>query len=330
MLTTRIQYIDVCKGIGIIGVILGHLVTYDSYIFKLIFAVHMPLFFFCSGILFRPQKKIRSKILNAFVSPYLFFLLVGVIIYGLTGRLNIDLSFFTALYRGTPNVDSSLWFIVVLGFCCYFFNCLIQKYEYKKISVIIIFACLVEFVMSYFDCKWIPLKLECVPIALSFYALGYIANGISIVERITYYRNKTKWIIFCFCIILYCILVHFNSTVNIAIPHIGNPILFYINALIGISVIIFISITMKNNKILAYIGSRSLIFFLMDEFFRYLYIQVLTFFTGSEYVAMKNLPMKYSLLGTLVILISCTLFYKIINASYVKFKGCFIQLTNVV
>lgn len=44
-MTKRIEYIDILKGIGIILVVLGH-VTQDKQVFQLIYAFHMPLFFF--------------------------------------------------------------------------------------------------------------------------------------------------------------------------------------------------------------------------------------------------------------------------------------------
>lgn len=46
----RIEWIDVAKGIGIILVIMGH--TFQLDLVSPIYAFHMPLFFFLSGLLF--------------------------------------------------------------------------------------------------------------------------------------------------------------------------------------------------------------------------------------------------------------------------------------
>ena len=51
----RIESFDVLKGIAILMVVMGHVITYGVYridssvVFRLIGTVHMPLFFFISG-----------------------------------------------------------------------------------------------------------------------------------------------------------------------------------------------------------------------------------------------------------------------------------------
>ena len=51
----RDSTIDIMKGIGIILVILGHAIQ-NNYVplNKVILSFHMPLFFFVSGMLFKP------------------------------------------------------------------------------------------------------------------------------------------------------------------------------------------------------------------------------------------------------------------------------------
>ena len=58
----RIVLYDNAKGIGIILLIFGHLFTYGNVPFSLIFAFHMPLFFFISGLFFTPPiQKIQRN-----------------------------------------------------------------------------------------------------------------------------------------------------------------------------------------------------------------------------------------------------------------------------
>ena len=51
----RDRALDVAKGIGIFLVIFGHTCK-QGYIVNYIYAFHVPLFFFLSGLLFRPEK----------------------------------------------------------------------------------------------------------------------------------------------------------------------------------------------------------------------------------------------------------------------------------
>jgi fucose 4-O-acetylase-like acetyltransferase len=59
---SRLEHIDVAKGIGIILVVLGHnwiIRTEKGELFRIIFSFHMPLFFFLSGVLFKAQSDFR-------------------------------------------------------------------------------------------------------------------------------------------------------------------------------------------------------------------------------------------------------------------------------
>jgi fucose 4-O-acetylase-like acetyltransferase len=47
--TTRVGWIDFCKGIGIFLVVLGHILR-DVIAVDYIYSFHMPLFFFLSGL----------------------------------------------------------------------------------------------------------------------------------------------------------------------------------------------------------------------------------------------------------------------------------------
>lgn len=84
---SRIAFIDVAKGFGITPVVLGHswLVTLEhtKWLKETIYAFHMPLFFFLSGMFFRPNTPYidftRSKSAQL-LKPYLVVLLsLGVL-----------------------------------------------------------------------------------------------------------------------------------------------------------------------------------------------------------------------------------------------------------
>ena len=69
----RIEWIDVAKGYGIIGVIIGHITT--PYITVWIYTFHIPLFFFLSGYLFHPKcgfAEFCKRKIKTLLVPYLF------------------------------------------------------------------------------------------------------------------------------------------------------------------------------------------------------------------------------------------------------------------
>ena len=74
----RQEFIDVAKGIGIISVVFAHLGLATRYLYLF----HMPLFFFLSGMVFKPQTNqtnqtnfILSKVKSLLI-PYFFFLII--------------------------------------------------------------------------------------------------------------------------------------------------------------------------------------------------------------------------------------------------------------
>ena len=56
-LAKRVQYIDIAKGIGIVLVVMGHndFALISPFAHKLIYSFHMPMFFFMSGMFFKPD-----------------------------------------------------------------------------------------------------------------------------------------------------------------------------------------------------------------------------------------------------------------------------------
>ena len=82
----RVLYIDIAKGIGILLVVLAHndLSGYHPYLHRLIYAFHMPLFFFLSGIFFKPERKFKELFKRRFdglIKPLIFVILL---IYGIS------------------------------------------------------------------------------------------------------------------------------------------------------------------------------------------------------------------------------------------------------
>jgi fucose 4-O-acetylase-like acetyltransferase len=66
--TKRVAYIDIAKGIGIILVVMGHndFALISPFAHKLIYSFHMPMFFFMSGMFFKPEVPFWSFPSNRF------------------------------------------------------------------------------------------------------------------------------------------------------------------------------------------------------------------------------------------------------------------------
>ncbi len=119
----RIRYIDIAKGIGILLVVLGHndMNAYHPLLHRFIYAFHMPLFFFLSGIFFNPERDFKTlfkKRFNGLIKPLIFIILL---IYGISVFFG-KMSFATAggrllksLYMTGPYLNwVQLWFLPLL------------------------------------------------------------------------------------------------------------------------------------------------------------------------------------------------------------------------
>lgn len=112
----RIEYIDIAKGIGILLVYIGHCSkgTPDiSSLIEWIYAFHMPLFFFISGLLF-PNKKISAITFyrNKFASLVIPYILFSIIHYSLFKVFHMPAGAVGILLRGWGT--NALWFIPIL------------------------------------------------------------------------------------------------------------------------------------------------------------------------------------------------------------------------
>ena len=81
----RLEYIDVCKGIGIILVILGHTYYCPKKLYNLIYCFHMPLFFILSGFTYNKDrnndmefKLFVKKKAKQLLLPYFVFAMVNM------------------------------------------------------------------------------------------------------------------------------------------------------------------------------------------------------------------------------------------------------------
>ena len=81
---------DNAKGIGLILVILGHLLPFGNLQSSIVYSIHMPLFFYISGIFIRPACWGKKLIFN-YILPYIFFqFIIGGIIFSVKSVMSSE------------------------------------------------------------------------------------------------------------------------------------------------------------------------------------------------------------------------------------------------
>ena len=79
----RIPAIDAAKGIGIFCIVLGHVVP-NSFVYSLLYAFHVPLFFVLSGLTYHRSGQRRAFFIQKakrILIPYVIFSLISILIY---------------------------------------------------------------------------------------------------------------------------------------------------------------------------------------------------------------------------------------------------------
>jgi fucose 4-O-acetylase-like acetyltransferase len=196
----RIGYIDIAKGLGILVIVLAHndLAGYHPTLHKFIYAFHIPLFFFLSGMFFRPERAFGEtlrKRFNTLLKPYLFtiFLIyLGEAAFSNMTFPNIVERIAKSMYATGHYIDwVQLWFIPHLFVVSLFAWIAWQGFGRVKwdwLRWLLLFAMLAVGVltMSYFwpftapvinrEFYGLPFSLDLVFASGFFFLIGYEVN----------------------------------------------------------------------------------------------------------------------------------------------------------
>ncbi len=278
-LIQRISWVDICRGIAIIFVLYGHIFNNDNQRY-LIYAFHMPLFFFISGLVFRPTgkkplKSVLIKYIKQLIIPYYLFALLTYIFAlisqtaGDTTPSGIAYQLYGILYgngnNGMLGYNVVLWFLPCLFITKFSFAIITRKItQTKNILLVLLATATTGSLIAYFF-PWLklPLGFESALTALSFFGGGYLAMYNK--EKLSAFINQKKLLVATtalFTVLVATINYHLSgSQIDLRINHLGNIVLFYLGAFGGITTWIAVSQIITRNAFLEYIGRHSLILF---------------------------------------------------------------------
>jgi polysaccharide biosynthesis protein PslL len=310
----RIEWIDSCKGIGMIAVVLGHGVTATI---TYVYFFHMPLFFFLSGYLYRPKLKhldfLRRKALHLLI-PYLSFLcLLSFPVYlydAFQLARTVDLSLideiktftFKLVYGGAllSNWLGTFWFVTCLFITQQIYQILYTKISSKTSLILILVG---AYCVAMFEYWWLPKlllpwSLDAVPMALAFYGFGHLAARQEI--------DMSRFSKLAICIIFGVTLLNYWSKLDLTFlmkyHDYGVVIINFLLAVAGIILSIHLAKIFSRdrfaNKVLSEIGSASMVIL-------YVHQLVLLILTRSNAIASE-------VLRTIIALLIPYLLYKFI------------------
>ena len=279
----RNEFLDVCKGIGILCVYYGHTAMGGTLPSRMIFSFHMPLFFMISGALFDVGKidnfkSLLIKVARNLLIPYCFFEIIGYM-----ARRDVSLLWhrpvheIVRLLHGTGHAESA-WFLMCLTsvqiLAWLYLRCVKSYRRCYRIIVTTIFvvSCIG---IAHVTCWYIPrnlvrnlpFMLGSVPAAMIFFMLGNSLKDLIL----SFGKAKVRtWITTSLLLVAICLFAltsrFMRGTFSLVRP------LFHISVMpsciFGIAAVFLLSkISMSISMariILSLIGERSLYLFALE------------------------------------------------------------------
>lgn len=316
MKESRIEWIDIAKGIGIILVIAGHTI-YLGYSYP-IYAFHMPLFFFLSGLVLKDKKegfvnfwKTKTKSL---IRPWFVILTISLFVCLTIPEWRNQLTLkavLSDLYTANTNVfqNSSLWYLVCFYFVLilfYFINKIkvtrVTKFFFYLFAIVLLWSKEV-LNMTNLPFHRLPFKIDSALIALFFFILAFRYKEKILKLMACKYNLLIVSVVIVFTI---CLCV-FNGWSNINSLDTGKVrLLYYPIALMGIGSVCLISQLQgwekltKTRKFFVFYGKNSLIIFGFQSLFIRLYLLFFNRVQNLNMVLYDNNPI-YHQIGSFIL-----------------------------
>ena len=292
-----------------IYIVNGHAGTNVKLPFSLIYSFHIPLFFFLSGVVFKERTGILHKdIYRTFVNlyiPFLFFELL-VFFYHVRVALHQFGSFYLALEyfnRFKPRVMDLAIGHPVFSATSWFFSCLFMVQVIHLTAVKFIKSrrsLFISAVLFSLVGYWVAMVksgnfsiyvfgrlqgayyIESALIAICFFQmgnlLGKLEKGISLNRLYMLIAAVPLWLVSSILNLKRLPLlygkVHASLISGIAM---GNYLLYFSSAFLGIAIVLIISSVIPENRVLGFIGRKSMYFLgfngLVYFMSRYIYFQ---------------------------------------------------------
>ena len=259
-----VYWIDSAKAIGIILIIVGHL-SYGSslsWINKLIYSFHVPLFFMLSGIVFHSPnstlhvyiKNKASRLLIPFLCYAVIELLLSLRMMLWKKEISIDVLCGILYVKGRMNFNDPLWFLIVL-FEVYCIAAFLQIWKRSEVTKIII-------MLASFTIGWLLFSYkDCIPIMNVFginravICLGFFLVGNLILKL------RSNFFLLIASIILWICSALTNSKVSLYAYKLGQYPLFLLSSLSGsIAIIIISQVLLDKQTIIGGLTKHSILF----------------------------------------------------------------------
>jgi fucose 4-O-acetylase-like acetyltransferase len=271
ILSDRLQFIDLAKGIGMVLIVFNHVATNfsnnlfsETNVCRMVLSFYIPLFFFLSGLFFSVKNDFLSFLkikINRLLIPFLFFyiitFLITAILYLLGMEVKNDFSWTNILIVFHQDVfsNNAIWFLLALFWMNLFYYPISKiKKGYIKIFCIT-FLALIGYTIregSKYSIN-IPLYIDTAMTACPFLYFGDLfrkCEGLNI--------RMNKFVLLFMCILMLLIDYLLGQSMSMVSNVVPNFFLLYIAGMGGSLCVLFLSKLINKMPLISFIGENSL------------------------------------------------------------------------
>lgn len=258
----RLDYIDIAKGLGMLTIIWGH-ICLSGLSHAIVYAFHIPLFFFLSGLVFAPQKYVSfgvflKKRLKGLLIPYVVYSVLTWIVWACYSYLtHAQVNSYwmpllqTLIAQGSEGYlvhNVPLWFVMCLFLVqvIYYFLSKLKDWVNALLCIILCVLGVLSTKASFFDFSTLPWSIDVALMILPFYAFGSLLTKHMSPQKQVEWVINNKWLGVVFAV-LCAIVVYFGASYNgsVSLGHASlgrNPFVFYGTAIFGVLGFMIVSI----------------------------------------------------------------------------------------
>lgn len=273
-MSKHLNWVDYAKGLGIILVVYGHItegvfnagMVMNTHLYTaidtMIYSLHMPLFFFLSGLFFTSslakrgfKNNIVNKIDTIFYPYVVWSILQGIIEATLSKYTNGHVTY-TEVFSLLWAPRAQFWFLYILFFTFVIASIIFIKNRNSKlmIAVVCLFS-IVYIFQSHLPSIYI---LTLCYVHMVFFFIGILVANLNLTNKI---NNLKSFIL----ISLFFIISQYWFVVIEGFGRLDRGLYSFIVAIIAITFIVALSMQLVklNLRFLAYIGESSLYIYLL-------------------------------------------------------------------
>lgn len=261
----RLSWVDNCRGICLIFVIIHHVGFTEMWFVKLYLPYFLTSFFFVSGFLFvKPDRPIDTKqkflnIISSLLFPYLIYCTITALFNLITGGIGACIQDLQLAFLGVKS-----WFIsallVIEILACFILS--VKKYRGSTCALFMVISAFLYFLLPEGQYAW---NFRNALLANIYFCFGVFCRTFDVVSF--FFRN----IVGIICLFLYMFLFLLNIKFNILQGNFNetfsNYPFFFLSSFVGIPALIYICNKIKKfNSFLLFIGVNSLLFYYLQSF----------------------------------------------------------------